>query len=539
MVLLEAPSTASDRPSTVPQPPDMPPLNKGTTFRDARLGKWQLSAMGLQAFGGFKDYKKWRPAEAQADAPAESLPELPTPPATAQSEPLRDGQRVKAPPSAVPGRLPLSARPWESAQVPAAALAAAVERLPWDSPRVPTSRAQTPRAQTPRAPMDASPRGGRATVPPLEYTRPSTRGDAVGLGERLQRSLEKAKGEGRRHEMQDREWHNVFLELVRQVYVHCNERGQLLDTVRVHLESQLSEARNRLAEQGRELQALKRETSMLLGAPPTSGGTNNKRRDTVTQKQEDAKRAAMELQRVDALVTSASSMATDKQGILMTKLIKQLEANEVQPLLKEVLNSTSEGELLTLLVDQILSLRVTAFMNVLEKVLDPKVLQQGNRQMLITMLVEQLEETERARQAIDIVKQLPAQQVGDVAKHLLQGMSKLARQPTVNSLIKGLSKDERISMTSDVLGTVPLGDMLQIVHARSTAMDSTNRGALMTTVLETMPREEKNQLVTEQLVAMANDDRAEMLGSIFGLMTAGQRQEIADKLSRTRVDIED
>ena len=49
------------------------------------------------------------------------------------------------------------------------------------------------------------------------------------------------------HDARDREWHNVFLELVRQVYVHCNERGALLDTVRVHLESQLSEARARLA----------------------------------------------------------------------------------------------------------------------------------------------------------------------------------------------------------------------------------------------------------------------------------------------------
>ena len=171
--------------------------------------------------------------------------------------------------------------------------------------------------------------------------------------------------------------------------------------------------------------------------------------------------------------------------------------------------------------------------------MDTNVLQPGNRHMLITMLVEQLEEKERAKQAIDIVKQLPAQQVGDVAKHLLQGLSKLARQPTVNSLIKGLSKDERISMTSDVLSTVPLGDMLQIVHSRSTAMDSTQRGSLLTTVLETMPREEKNQLVTEQLVAMANDDRAEMLGSLFGLMTAGQRQEISDKLARTKVDIEE
>jgi hypothetical protein len=125
-----------------------------------------------------------------------------------------------------------------------------------------------------------------------------------------------------------------------------------------------------------------------------------------------------------------------------------------------------------------------------------------------------------------------------VAKLLLQGLSKIARQPTVNALIKGLSRDERINMTADVLSTVPLGDMLQLIHVRASEMAPDDRTALVSTVLDTVSQNERAQVVQESLVAMGNDERAALLGSVFGLMTSYQRDEIAEKLAKVTMSVE-
>ena len=205
------------RPHTTPNLPQA-----RHAFADARMGAFQLKAMGLTAFGGFHAYKKERPVLASAPAGLEDGPPAPAMPPTTAVWP------TPPPPSSVPGIAALSARrPWETARAASSGHAERAERLPWESPR-------SARARRPPTPS--------TTVPPRSYARPASREDAVGLGTKLQTAL----GQGLRHDAQDREWHDVFLELVRQVYVHCNERGQLLDTVRVHLESQLSQARSRL-----------------------------------------------------------------------------------------------------------------------------------------------------------------------------------------------------------------------------------------------------------------------------------------------------
>jgi hypothetical protein len=199
----------------------------------------------------------------------------------------------------------------------------------------------------------------------------------------------------------------VFLELVRQVYVHCHERGQLLDTVRVHLESQLTEARERLAELQGELQQLRKETAVILGTPAERMG----RRSTDSGLR-DARRAALEQQRVEALANSAMTMPSEMQGALMAKLVGQCEGEAAATLLNEVLGAATEADLLALLSDQLRRLRVTDLMSVLPTVFAD--LSTPNRQALTRMLVESQDEAERARQAIDICKSLPSQKVGDV-----------------------------------------------------------------------------------------------------------------------------
>ena len=68
------------------------------------------------------------------------------------------------------------------------------------------------------------------------YARPSNRSEAIQLTENLERQLEKHASNFRALEQT---WSITFCELVRQVYVHCAERGELLDRVRLWFEREL------------------------------------------------------------------------------------------------------------------------------------------------------------------------------------------------------------------------------------------------------------------------------------------------------------
>ena len=68
------------------------------------------------------------------------------------------------------------------------------------------------------------------------YSRPSNRTEAIQLAEALEQQLEATK-----HDVRGSEhcWAGTFRELVRQVYVHCAERGELLERVRAWHEEEL------------------------------------------------------------------------------------------------------------------------------------------------------------------------------------------------------------------------------------------------------------------------------------------------------------
>ena len=61
------------------------------------------------------------------------------------------------------------------------------------------------------------------------FSRPSNRSEAIQLAENLDRKLQDAQ---RDFLATQRSWQITFCEVVRQVYVHCTERGELLDRVR-------------------------------------------------------------------------------------------------------------------------------------------------------------------------------------------------------------------------------------------------------------------------------------------------------------------
>lgn len=586
------------RPMTTPL---YAPQPGGPSFSDARLGALQLRTMGLRAFGGFSEKfveSQKRNAEksagAAAAAAATSADDNAPPPAASMVR-LADGQLVPRPPPSVlprtsqPSGLVLSERPWEHPVDPLTLSprskagiggggsgaggglmnrsGAAADRLPpWDigtRPASPASRPASPRTSS------ASPRRQAREKPPRSYAQPSTRAEVERLGAALNRKLDainaqassartssSSGGSGGHHERKDEEWHATFVELVRQVYVHCAERGQLLDSVRVHYESKLKEFRMRMQEQGRELAAMRKQAALLGidsgggggsvvagGAAGGAGGSGNGCGGGGGSDKKggakDARQEAMEWQRMEALAVSASSLPVDKRASLMARLAEGAGegAEGAQQLLKDGLGAASLKDMMAVLAHSLGTLRVTDLLEVLEDVC--RGLNPTNRQKLVTMLVEQLEETERSKQAIAISKTLPSRAVGDVAKHLLQGMTKIARQPAVNSLLKGLTRDERITMTADVLASVSLGDVVQVVQLQSSQMAPNDRGALVSGVLDTVSDAERVDLVQEQLVAMDEDVRANMLSSVFGLLTNSQRRDLMSRLQGPSLGIDD
>ena len=264
-------SGAAKRPMTNPLDAKRPAM---PTFSDARLGKLQLSTMGLRAFGGYSETfleSQRKSAELAAAAAPHPAADLPPPPATAPSASrLADGQLVPHPPqSIVPPRgqrsdLVLSIRPWETPGKLAPASARHSDHIdadrlppPWDIGTRPAS----PRASAPPSPVSSARRRSRQK-PPLGYARPSSRAEVERLGASLRGKLDAISSSGvvgGRHERKEEEWQAAFMELVRQVYVECAERGQLLDSVRIHYETKLKEANIRMADQARDLAVARRE----------------------------------------------------------------------------------------------------------------------------------------------------------------------------------------------------------------------------------------------------------------------------------------
>ena len=217
---------------------------------------------------------------------------------------------------------------------------------------------------------------------------PATRADAVGLSEQLRGALDKAShSDVGRRDAQDREWEATFVELVRQVYVHCAERGQLLEAVRVRMETQLKEARMRMLEQSREIAAMRKQAAILGigGGGGGSGGggsgsgvgggngggdgsTPEGSKKGVGDRAHDARQEVLDQQRTDALASSAASLPLGKQAALMAKLAEGRTGEEAAVLLREVVGAMGQQGVNAMLSDQLGKLKVHDLLDVLAEV---------------------------------------------------------------------------------------------------------------------------------------------------------------------------
>ena len=121
---------------------------------------------------------------------------------------------------------------------------------------------------------------------------------------------------------------------------------------------------------------------MLQGTP---GGRMAVRRssDVNLQAQQDARQAAFDQQRMEALAQSAASLPLDKKAALMAKFVEASEGEACALLLGETVGAAAHADRLDLLTSQLDQLEVTDLMSVLTQVL--QALSADNRQVRFTL----------------------------------------------------------------------------------------------------------------------------------------------------------
>jgi hypothetical protein len=351
------------------------------------------------------------------------------------------------------------------------------------------------------------------------YARPPTRGDAQGLSDKLRTAIER----GGRHTELDTAWHTTFLELVRQVYVHCAERGQLLDAVRVHLEQELKSVRTLCAQQARELAKLRRDASVLLGGSSSGAGAG-------AVSAVDARVA--EEQRMTMLTDAAGRLAPGSRAVLVTRVVSgSEEAGSREVLFRATLDALPEAERLNLLGTALEAQSVGNLMRVLGKVLEK--VEKSRRLLLLGLLTDSLDDAAKAKHALEVTQHLTSEARAAVAKSLFHNLPKLTRRPAVAELLSGLSKGERIELTSDVLSSIPLSDLVELTTRRCDTMDGSTRIGFVSETMGTISARERNQLVEELLVKMPGSEREKLLGNLFGMLSKSEREELQTLLQRT------
>ena len=405
-----------------------PRSDRKPAFADARLGAFQLATMGISALGGYsfkpKKANSFLDATAAVSPPFFAAEEEGLPPSTPGSQPpsqpqppaqpqtsgqprrRRQSQQAQGLPHPPPAVLPAIAADSHEAALTARLLSS--PRLPWErSPRQ-WPDGVAPRPLSPRSLATMPPSSPRKQLPPATYTRPPTRADVSSIEESLRAAVEKG---GPRDKL-DAAWHSAFLELVRQVYVHCNQRGQLLDSVRVYLERQLSDTRVRLREQQVELSQLRREAAVLSGG---DGGARKQERSSSPGA--DARHALMEQQRVDKLVEAAATLPAEALAALVGRLVTGADEEASKDVLTAAIGAAPRSEALTALSGLVSRLPVGEMMDLLSGLLDG--VEPSHQQMLMSTFTQKLNAVDRASAALDITNGLDSDTRATLAKDVL------------------------------------------------------------------------------------------------------------------------
>ena len=159
------------------------------------------------------------------------------------------------------------------------------------------------------------------------YSRPSNRTEAIQLAAEVEARLVAAGTDAR---SASQCWQGALRELVRQVYVHCAERGELLDRVRAWYEGELGRLRA-VERKGREKEKKLREALRQAGPRGGADGEDDSMYAAATQRLEF-------VSRVESMI--ASSGAT-QIGQLLAQSTAELPIEEKHEILSALLPQAS------------------------------------------------------------------------------------------------------------------------------------------------------------------------------------------------------
>lgn len=348
--------------------------------------------------------------------------------------------------------------------------------------------------------------GPRRKDPPPICSVPSTRADVRVLNEQLQDSLRQSSALG--HSATDETWHKAFVELVRQVYVHCNERGELLDAARIYYEEQLRLAR-------RELRECRAKLRWLLRENVEGGG-------------------ALERQRLASLVASCGQLRRTSQVELITQLLAACPTDErVRSLLACVTALGPPGRL-GVLQAQLEGLDQESVEEALRLFFDS--LSATRRSRLLHLLFSRLDGAEKGKQALSLAQSIDTQAASVLAQRVVHALDKIVRQPTVAALVGALSREERHTTLVDAVAGFSVAETAQLGCARLASLDAAGRNSILSEEVETMPRGEQLLMVQQRLVAMTRAEREPLLTALFGTMLAPERAALHAALAATLGD---
>ena len=177
----------------------------------------------------------------------------------------------------------------------------------------------------------SSPRSAlRRTLPPANYALPTSRADATTLLQELRATLESSAGD---RVQTEEAWQKAFVELVRQVYVHCTERGELLEAIRVWYDGQLQLQHRMINEQLKELKQFRGKAQLMQGrAPGQRDGTLEERmaaREAALHKDEESEADALR-KRLDLIMEAAQTLPPAAKSTLVEELFEATSVDDKQ-----------------------------------------------------------------------------------------------------------------------------------------------------------------------------------------------------------------
>lgn len=241
-----------------------------------------------------------------------------------------------------------------TAQQEAARLSSAVGCSAWAQAESKVAPPWMRRLNSPRAAL-------RRTLPPANYALPPSRADATSLLQELRATLESSAGD---RVQTEEAWQKAFVEIVRQVYVHCTERGELLEAIRVWFDGQLQLHHRMINEQLKELKQLRGRAQLMQGRGTGTLDDRMAAREAALNQAEGVSEAEALRKRLDLIMEGARTLPPAAKSTLVEELFDATSVDDKQLVTKELMGFMQQSDKLLLLGSELEELAIEDLMQV-------------------------------------------------------------------------------------------------------------------------------------------------------------------------------